>query len=196
MSQSSATDALKADLRRRARAHRDALAPEIRAAASQAIAQRPFPISVRTGVVVSGFIPIRSELNPIPLMRKLADAGAQLALPAVRGPGQPLVMRAFIFGDTLTPGVWGIREPAQHAPELAPDILLVPLLCFDRSGHRIGYGAGYYDMTITALRDKKSAVAVGMAFAVQETEHVPKTARDARLDLVLTERETIDFRDS
>jgi 5-formyltetrahydrofolate cyclo-ligase len=103
-------------------------------------------------------------------------------------------MRAYTFGDALEPGVWGIREPPQLAPELSPDVLLVPLLCFDRSGHRIGYGAGYYDMTITALRDKKPTIAVGLAFAVQEIEHVPKTPRDARLDLVLTERESIDFR--
>ncbi len=80
------------------------------------------------------------------------------------------------------------------APEVAPDILTVPLACFDRAGHRIGYGAGYYDMTITALRAKKKIVAVGIAFAVQEIPRVPATERDARLDLVLTEHETIDFR--
>jgi 5-formyltetrahydrofolate cyclo-ligase len=139
-------------------------------------------------------MPMQSEINPLPLMRKLAAAGAQLALPAVMGRGRPLVMRAFAFGDPLTAGVWGIREPAQDAPELSPDIVLVPLLCFDRSGHRIGYGAGYYDMTIAALRDKKPTFAVGLAFAIQEIPEVPKTPRDARLDLVLTERESIDLR--
>ena len=128
---------------------------EMRAAAAQAIAQRPFPRPDPPGVIVSGFMPMKSEISPIALMRKLAVAGAQLALPAVAGRGQPLVMRAFTFGDALAPGVWGIREPRPEAPELAPDILLVPLLCFDRSGHRIGYGAGYYDMTIAALRGRK-----------------------------------------
>ncbi|HEY5215357.1 MAG TPA: 5-formyltetrahydrofolate cyclo-ligase, partial [Pseudolabrys sp.] len=77
-----------------------------------------------------------------------------------------------------------------------PDILIVPLACFDRAGHRIGYGAGYYDMTITALRAKKPVVAVGIAFAAQEIPSVPATERDARLDLVLTECEVIDFRES
>jgi 5-formyltetrahydrofolate cyclo-ligase len=197
MSQSSsAADASKSDLRRQARQRRDALPAEIRAAAAQAIAQRPFPFPVRPGVVMSGFMPMGSEINPIPLMRSLADAGAQLALPAVIGRGQPLVLRAFTFGDKLAPGVWGIREPAHDAPELAPDVLLVPLLCFDRSGHRIGYGAGYYDLTIAALREKKPILAVGIAFAVQEIARVPKTPRDARLDLVLTERECIDFRNT
>ena len=76
-----------------------------------------------------------------------------------------------------------------------PDILIVPLAAFDRAGHRIGYGAGYYDMTINALRARKHVVAIGIAFAAQEIPSVPATERDARLDLVLTERETIDFRE-
>jgi 5-formyltetrahydrofolate cyclo-ligase len=75
-----------------------------------------------------------------------------------------------------------------------PDMLIVPLLAFDRHGRRIGYGAGYYDMTIAQLRGMKPVVAIGIAFAAQEVESVPVTARDARLDLVLTEREIIDLR--
>ena len=100
---------------------------------------------------------MKSEINPIPLMRKLADAGVQLALPAVAGRGKPLIMRAFRFGETLASGVWGIREPKPDAPEVLPDIVIVPLLAFDRSGHRIGYGAGYYDMTLAALRARKTS---------------------------------------
>jgi len=84
--------------------------------------------------------------------------------------------------------------PPPEAPEVHPDVLLVPLLAFDRNGNRLGYGAGYYDMTIAALRAKKRVVAVGIAFAAQEVDEVPTTPRDARLDLVLTERETIDIR--
>jgi 5-formyltetrahydrofolate cyclo-ligase len=103
-------------------------------------------------------------------------------------------MRAWKFGDPFKAGQWGIREPVPEAREVAPDILIVPLACFDRDGHRIGYGAGYYDMTISALRAKKKVVAIGVAFAVQEIPKVPATERDARLDLVLTEREVIDFR--
>jgi 5-formyltetrahydrofolate cyclo-ligase len=138
---------------------------------------------------------MKTEINPIPLMRKLADAGVQLALPAIAGRGKPLIMRAWNFGDPFKAGQWGIREPVAEAPEIAPDILIVPLAAFDRSGHRIGYGAGYYDMTINALRAKKPVTAIGIAFATQEIPHVPATERDARLDLVLTERETFDFRE-
>jgi 5-formyltetrahydrofolate cyclo-ligase len=186
-----AIDDLKATLRREAIARRDALPADLRAAAAQAIALRPFPVAMPPGAIVSGFMPLKSEVNPIPLMRKLSDAGAKLALPAVAGKGKPLIMRAFAFGETLASGVWGIREPKPDARQVFPDILLVPLLAFDRRGHRIGYGAGYYDMTITALRAQKTIVAVGIAFAAQEIAEVPSTPRDARLDLVLTERETI-----
>jgi 5-formyltetrahydrofolate cyclo-ligase len=185
---------LKIGLRKAALARRDALGADVRAAAAQAIAARPFPMPVPPGAIVSGFMPLKSEINPLPLMRTLADAGAKLALPVVAGKGRPLIMRAFTFRDVLASGVWGIREPKPEAPEVFPDILLVPLLAFDRSGHRIGYGAGYYDMTITALRARKSVAAVGIAFAAQEVAQVPSTPRDARLDLVLTEREVIDVR--
>ncbi len=130
----------------------------------------------------------------MPLLRCLAGAGARLALPVVVGRGKPLIMRAWSFGAPLVAGVWGIREPPADAPELFPDILIVPLLAFDRRGHRIGYGAGYYDMTIARLRAMKTVTAIGVAFAMQEIAAVPATPRDARLDLVLTEREAIDFR--
>jgi 5-formyltetrahydrofolate cyclo-ligase len=137
---------------------------------------------------------MKSEINPVPLMRRLADGGARLALPVVAGRGKPLIMRAWAFGEPLASGVWGIREPVPEAPEVDPDILIVPLAAFDRAGNRIGYGAGYYDMTINRLRALKSVLALGLAFAAQEVPAVPFTARDAKLDLVLTENEVIDCR--
>ena len=87
-----------------------------------------------------------------------------------------------------------IREPTPEAAAVDPDVLIVPLAAFDRAGHRICFGAGYYDMTIRALRAKKKITAVGIAFAAQEIPRVPATERDERLDLVLTEREIIDLR--
>jgi 5-formyltetrahydrofolate cyclo-ligase len=185
---------LKAVLRREAFTRRDALPAADRTAAAQTIAARPFPVAVPQGAIVSGYSPMKSEFNPVPLMRKLADAGAQLALPVVAGRGKPLIMRAWSFGEELGSGVWGIREPKADAPEVFPDILLVPLAAFDRNGHRIGYGAGYYDKTIARIRAMKPTLAIGVAFAAQEIDRVPATPFDARLDLVLTEREVIDFR--
>ena len=186
--------ARKAELRRAGQARRDALPAAARQAAAEAIAARVFPLAIRPGMIVSGFMPLKSEINPLSLMRKLAEAGASLALPVVAGRGKPLSMRGWQWGEPLVTGVWGIREPGPGAPEVQPDILLVPLLAFDRSGHRIGYGAGYYDLTITQLRAQKPIAALGIAFAAQEIETVPRTAFDAKLDLVLTENETIDFR--
>jgi 5-formyltetrahydrofolate cyclo-ligase len=105
-------------------------------------------------------------------------------------------MRAYAFGDELARAQWGIREPKPEAPEVAPDIIIVPLAAFDRAGNRIGYGAGYYDMTIHALRAKKPVTAVGIAFAAQEMARVPAGDRDEPLDLVLTERGVVDLRGS
>jgi 5-formyltetrahydrofolate cyclo-ligase len=184
----------KSALRQAAVARRDALPAAERQRAAETIAARAFPLPITPGVVVSGFMPLKSEINPLPLLQELAGQGARLALPAIAGRGKPLIMREWQFGAPLDRGQWGIREPTAQAPEVDPDILLVPLLAFDRAGHRIGYGAGYYDMTIAGLRLRKAATAVGIAFAAQEIPAVPATPRDARLDLVLTEREAIDLR--
>jgi 5-formyltetrahydrofolate cyclo-ligase len=186
----------KAELRRAAQARRDALPAELRKAAAEAIAARVFPLRIAPGITVSGFMPLKSEINPLPLMKTLVEAGAELALPAVAGRGKPLIMRKWQWGAPLVAGVWGIREPLPEAPQADPDILLVPLLAFDRSGYRIGYGAGYYDLTITQLRAKKAITAAGVAFAAQEVAHVPRTSFDAPLDLVLTEQATIDLRNA
>jgi len=186
----------KKQIRLAAIALRDALPREVRQDAAEAIAARQFPLKIRAGIIVSGFMPMKSEINPLPLLRKLEEMGARIALPVVAGKGKPLVMRQWRVGEPLASGVWGIREPKPDAPAVDPDILLVPLLAFDRAGYRVGYGGGYYDMTITALRAKKQVTAVGIAFAVQEVAKVPRTERDARLDLVLTEREVIDLRGS
>ncbi len=186
----------KTNLRREAHARRDALPAEARKAAAETIARRTFPLAIAPGMIVSGFMPFKSEINPLPLMQTLSEAGCGLALPAIAGRGKPLIMRAWQFGAPLDRGQWGIREPSSTLPEVDPDILLVPLLAFDRRGGRIGYGAGYYDMTIQQLRALKPVTAIGIAFAVQEVPEVPATPRDERLDLVLTEREVIDLRDS
>jgi 5-formyltetrahydrofolate cyclo-ligase len=186
----------KTELRAAALSRRDALPADARKAAAEAIAARKFPLAITPGTIISGFMPLKSEINPLPLLQKLSQAGARLALPAIAGRGKPLIMRAWQFGAPLDRGQWGIREPKPDAPDVEPDILLVPLLAFDREGFRLGYGAGYYDMTIHRLRTRKPMTAVGIAFAAQEVPKIPTTPRDERLDLVLTEREVIDLRGS
>jgi len=167
-----------------------------RTEAAQAIAKRGLPVGVATGTVVSGYSPIRNEIDPSPLMRSLALQGARLALPAVLARGKSLVFRAWSPQDRLMLGPLGILEPSPAAAELVPDIVLVPLAAFDRLGHRIGYGAGHYDHTLTHLRKQKPIIAIGLAFAAQEIETVPALKHDVALDFVLTEAKLFDFRSS
>ena len=184
----------KATFRASALAARDALSDAHRAAAAVAVAARGLPFAITAGSVVSGYSPIRSEIDPVPLMRALAAQGARLALPAVMARGKSLAFRAWSAGDRLMLGPLGILEPSPAAAELIPDIMLVPLAAFDRAGHRIGYGAGHYDYTLAHLRKLKPIVAIGIAFAVQEIEAVPALPHDVALDYVLTEAQVFDFR--
>jgi 5-formyltetrahydrofolate cyclo-ligase len=186
----------KAELRALALAKRDALSDEQRDAAAEALAKRGTPFEIAQGMIVSGYAPIRSEIDPKPLMLKLLAKGARLALPCVNARGQSLTFRAWSPHDRLMLGPLGILEPSPAAAELHPDVMLVPLAAFDRLGHRIGYGAGYYDYTFAHLRKAKHVIGVGLAFAAQETKVIPALSHDVPLDYVLTERKAFDFRSS
>lgn len=186
--------ASKAELRATALAKRDALSDEQRADAAQALASHKLPFEIAPGTVVSGYSPIRNEIDPTPLMRKLAGQGVRLALPAVMARGKSLAFRAWSPSDRLMLGALGIPEPSPAAAELIPDIMLVPLAAFDPKGHRIGYGAGHYDFTLEHLRKVKAITAVGIAFAVQQIKAVPALPHDVALDYVLTEKKVFDFR--
>ncbi|HLZ68201.1 MAG TPA: 5-formyltetrahydrofolate cyclo-ligase [Aliidongia sp.] len=139
--------------------------------------------------VVSGFWSIRSEIDVRPLMLALAGVtGAALAMPVVVGRGQRLIFRRWQPGVPLVEGPFGTAHPAESEPDLVPDLLLVPLLAFDRQRHRLGYGAGFYDRTLAGLRAAGPVTAVGVAYGAQEVAQVPVGDHDERLDLVLTER--------
>jgi 5-formyltetrahydrofolate cyclo-ligase len=181
-------------LRAAALARRDALSSAQRDAAAQAVAQRGLPFEIARGVVVAGYSPIRSEIDPTPLMRRLAAQGAQLALPVISARDAPLIFRSWSPGDPLQRGPLGILEPQPEAATVIPDLLLVPLAAFDRSGHRIGYGAGHYDRSLAQLRESKAITAVGVAFGLQEIVAVPMQPHDVALDYVLTETQWFDFR--
>ena len=185
---------LKDELRAVALARRDALDAEQRAGAAVAIAVRMPQLNITSSTVVAGYAPIRTEIDPVPLMQSLARHGAALAMPAISRPDAALAFRAWKQGEALVPGAFGISEPSATAAEVVPDIVLVPLVAFDRAGHRIGYGAGYYDRTLEALRRHKTLVAIGLAFTVQEIPQVPALPHDVRLDYVLTETDLFDFR--
>lgn len=184
----------KAELRAKALAARDALSSEQRSAAAAAIAARGLPFELAPGTVVSGYAPIRSEIDPMPLMHRLAAEGVRLALPCVAARGQSLIFRAWSQNDKLLLGLLGIPEPSPAAAVIIPDVMLAPLAAFDRLGHRIGYGAGHYDYTFAHLRKSKSVIGVGLAFAAQQIEAIPALSHDVALDYVLTETRVFDFR--
>ena len=184
----------KATLRAAALAARDALSETRRAAAARAIARRGLPVELAPGAVVAGYSPIRSEIDPTPLMQALAAKGARLALPVITQRGQSLRFRVWHEGDRLLPGSLGILEPSPAAAEIVPDIVLVPLAAFDPTGHRVGYGAGHYDRTLAQLHKSRGFAAIGLAFAAQEVAAVPALQHDVALDYVLTESKSFDFR--
>ncbi len=157
--------------------------------AGAALAARGLPAGWAPGII-SGFIPYKSEISTVPLMNALRRQGWQTSLPVVIAAEQPLVFRAWSPGETLVPGVWEIPIPPETAPEVLPDVLLVPMLAFDRAGYRLGYGGGFYDRTLEKLRARKSVVAIGVAYGAQMVDEVPRGLHDAPLDFIMTETET------
>jgi 5-formyltetrahydrofolate cyclo-ligase len=173
---------------------RAALAESERLAAAQALVtmfkeEKPFAAAG----VVSGFWPIKDELDIRPLMKELANAGCQLALPVVQGKGKPLLFRAWSPGDALEEGVFGTFQPAVDKPAVEPDALLVPLLACDEEGWRLGYGGGFYDRTLRGLRARRKVTAVGVAFNLQLVAAVPHGPDDQRLDWLLTDKRACAF---
>jgi 5-formyltetrahydrofolate cyclo-ligase len=144
--------------------------------------------------VVAAFSPIRDEPDTGPLLAALQAHGFATALPVAHGRSAPLAFRLWRAGDPLTRGALGVPEPTAAAPLVEPDLLFVPLAAFDRRGHRIGYGAGYYDRALKLLRANGPIRAVGVAYAVSEIDAAPDEPHDERLDFILTEREWIDAR--
>jgi len=167
-------------------AKRDALSPIFRKQMSEKVAKADLPFGVPDGAVVSGWFAMGTELNPYPLMKRLAEEnGAQLALPAIED--GKLIFRAWVPGMQLKRVGFGLSEPGPEAKEVDPDILFVPLLAFDLTGARIGYGKAYYDGGLSRLRAKKKVAAVGLAFDEQCVENVPTEPHDQKLDYVITE---------
>ncbi|MGH6847443.1 MAG: 5-formyltetrahydrofolate cyclo-ligase [Methylocella sp.] len=162
-------------------------------AAHLAAAGAALVLRLRPGIVAAYF-PLAGEPSTLALLENLANAGVKTALPVTGRRGTPLVFRLWRPGEPTLQGKKAIEEPLPDAPEAAPDLLFVPLAAFDRAGHRIGYGAGFYDRSLAGLRTKKPICAVGVAYASQEFPKIPHEKHDEILDYVLTERELIDCR--
>jgi 5-formyltetrahydrofolate cyclo-ligase len=186
----------KADLRGAALQRRGDVSQDVRKAFAVRAAREGLGLALERGSrIAAAYWPIRGEADPLLLLADLAKADIATAMPAIAGRGKPLIFRRWTPGDRLGEGPFGLRQPMAQSLEVEPDLLFVPLAGFDRAGHRIGYGAGYYDATLAALAAKRP-LAVGLAFSVQEVAAVPAEPHDHPLAFVITERETIDCRTS
>ena len=180
----------KAQLRAEAAARRAEAQAADPHAGERLVEAFPDALTPARGAVVAGYWPFRSEIDPRPLMRRLAESGARLALPVTpaKGANLPLSFRLWDETHTLTPGHFAVQEPPAHAETVEPDLVLVPLLAYDAAGHRLGYGAGHYDRTLARLRTVKPVTALGLAYAVQAVSRLVTGPHDQKLDGIITER--------
>ena len=148
---------------------------------------------LKTNQIVAVYWPLGDELDPMPLLKRLHHLGHQMVLPVMLGAGKPLIFRTWCPNDRLQDAQFGTYEPCEDKHALKPDVILAPLLAFDRHGYRLGYGGGFYDRTIEKLRQTKSVSVFGVAYAAQEMIQVIKGPYDQPLDAVVTELGVISF---
>lgn len=178
-------------LRQQLRAQRSAAA-QVQPAAAEALAQQFKKIILPANAICAGYVAIRDEIDPAPIMDYVADLCMELALPVVVDENLPLEFRSYEFGDLLPDdNAFKIPEPTADKPVVMPNIILVPLLGFDRTGHRMGSGKGLYDRTLENLRKRKAIIAIGLAFAEQEVDQIMAENHDQRLNIIVTPREVI-----
>ncbi|THD59552.1 MAG: 5-formyltetrahydrofolate cyclo-ligase [Phenylobacterium sp.] len=145
--------------------------------------------------IVGAYCAQGTELDPGPILQAILDLNAgriRAALPVAAAKDTPLTFRAWAPGDPLKPDAYGIPSPLPAAAEVLPNLLLTPVLAFDRAGGRLGQGGGHYDRTLQNLRRQRPVFVLGVAFAGQEVEAVPMGAHDQRLDAIVTETEFIE----
>ncbi len=195
MEEPAAVPSAKAALRGEMIERRNRLAAGIRAKASGEVARRAIAfIADLRPHCIAAYLPIGSECDPGAVIAWAADNGIAVALPAVVDK-TTMVFRRYRPGDRLDDGGFGTRAPGADAPRLDPDLIVAPMIAYDRTGGRLGYGLGFYDRAIAELRARGLApLMVGAAFAVQEIARIPRAAHDAHLDAIVTEIETVDLR--
>lgn len=175
----------KQQIRAEALARRAAMPAVERIEASLALTGHVDALDLRPGVCVSGFWPIRDEIDPRPLMHELAARGHPLCLPVVAKPH--LLFRKLDRETKLVSAGFGTSVPDETSPVMRPDVMLVPLAAFDGRGGRLGYGKGHYDTAIAALEKDAPVLRIGLAFSAQEVDQVPTEPHDQLLHGILTE---------
>jgi 5-formyltetrahydrofolate cyclo-ligase len=186
--------AAKIELRRSALAARNEIFKARGVAAAAAIAVQVSTIKRRSAdVTIAGYWPLGSEIDCRPALHDLHKEGWRLALPVAGARGDRLLFRQWVPGQILDSGPFGTSHPGPSAPVVEPDIIIVPLLAFDARGNRLGYGAAYYDRTLSALRASRRVEAWGFAFDEQQVPEVPAEATDQKLDGIITDRRMLRF---
>ena len=179
----------KRELRRRLRAQRQTLDPAFRDRSSRTAAWYALQaLPWRDRRRVSLFWPLADEIDTLPLLHALHWLGAETLLPRMQGRGRPLLFHRWSPDLELVDGPFQVREPPPDLPPALPEIVLTPLLAFDTRGNRLGYGAGFYDMTFAAIAAAGvTPVRAGFCFSGQEVADVPADVTDVPLDWVVTE---------
>ena len=185
----------KIKLRKQALEHRDQTKAKLWNAEFDLLKLFTSSFYPKSGNIISGYYPIGSELSPLPLLTELSLSQYEIVLPVMVGKRKPLLFRQWLPGDSLLGGGFGVREPLKSARELIPNILIIPLLAFDRKGNRLGYGGGFYDRTLKNLRTLGEPIAIGIGFSTQEVDMVPVSENDQSLNWIVTEREAIEIGD-
>ena len=149
-------------------------------------------LTPHAGRAIAGYMPIRTELNPLPVMAAHALAGGPVGVPVIEAPGAPLVFRRWTPGTVMVAGAFGALIP-EAGGAVVPELVIVPLLAFDRAGGRLGYGGGFYDRTLERLRAARPTLAIGLAYSAQEADRLPLEPTDQPLDAIVTEAFTLTF---
>ncbi len=152
-------------------------------------------VQVKQDAIVSVYYPVKSEIDPSPIVEKLWGRGVTVCLPIINADRRDLSFSKWDKSTKLVHASFGVFEPEDKTPLLEPDILIIPLLAFDQTGNRMGYGQGHYDETLRILRAKKDVLAVGLAYAEQAVLlALPAEPHDQKLDMVVTPQRVFDFR--
>ncbi len=186
--------AAKIEMRRSVLSARNEIFKSRGAEAAQALAAQVRRIKRRSDTItIAGYWPLGSEIDCGPALLDLHKEGWRLALPVAGARGDRLVFRQWAPGQALDSGPFGTSHPGPSAPVVEPDIIIVPLLAFDLTGNRLGYGAAYYDRTLLAIRATRRVEAWGFAFDEQEVPEVPSESTDQKLDGVITDKRMVRF---
>lgn len=182
----------KSELRQIARSHLGELTPEQTELFDTQIASAFLSVqSFMPHSNIACYMPLKGEVSCRPILQQLSTKGHNICLPAVIARDTPLLFRQYRLGDKLQRGILGPMEPAPTASKVIPDVIIIPMLAFNRAKFRLGYGTGFYDRTLEELRQTKPIKTIGLAYSIQEMHNIPVEGHDIPMDMIITEKEVL-----